>query len=256
MSNTKSADFISRQASFGNATNAANANLGRDYLLSVVIPVFNEERTLRSVVDRVRDTQLPIEIILVDDGSSDRSPEICRELANDPDIFLITHAENQGKGAALKNGFAAATGDIVVVQDADLEYDPRQFGQLVEPILNDTADVVYGSRYVSAADRKADGWHYYVNGLITAISNFFTRLKLTDVETCYKVFRRSLIQEIGPNLRERGFGIELEVTSRLARLGGVRFAELPITYNARSYAEGKKINWRDGVRALWCAVRY
>lgn len=232
------------------------ADSSMDYLLTVVIPIFNESPTLRSVVERVLETKLPIEIILVDDGSTDASPAICRELALQPGIVLITHDVNQGKGAALKSGFAVARGDIVVVQDADLEYDPQEFGHLVQPILDNTADVVYGSRYIHASDRRADGWHYRINGLITWLSNLFTRLKLTDVETCYKVFRRPLIQEIGPKLQERGFGIELELTSRLARHGGVRFAELPIGYQARSYAEGKKINWRDGVRALWCAVRY
>lgn len=226
------------------------------FLLSVVVPVYNEEKTLREIVTRIRDTGFPLEIILVDDGSSDGSTEIARSLAADRDVRLVEHVSNQGKGAALKTGFAEARGAVVLVQDADLEYDPGEYGSLLQPILDDEADVVYGSRYYHESDRNADGWHYWVNGFITSLSNWSTRLRLTDVETCYKVFRRELIQSIAPELRERGFAIELEMTSRLAKQKGVRFVEKPISYDARSYAEGKKITWRDGMWAVWCALRY
>lgn len=226
------------------------------FLLSVVVPVYNEEKTLREIVTRIRDTGFPLEIILVDDGSSDGSTKIARSLAADRDVRLVEHVSNQGKGAALKTGFAEARGDVVLVQDADLEYDPDEYGSLLQPIVDDQADVVYGSRYYHESDRNADGWHYRVNGFITNLSNWSTRLRLTDVETCYKVFRRELIQSIAPELRERGFAIELEMTSRLAKQKGVRFAEKPISYDARSYAEGKKITWRDGMWAVWCALRY
>ena len=226
------------------------------FLISVVIPVYNEELTLGRVVDRVRNTGFPIEIILVDDGSRDGSLEIARVLSEDKHVRLIEHACNRGKGAAIRTGFAEARGDVVLVQDADLEYDPVDYGSLLQPIVDDQADVVYGSRYYHEADRMADGWHYRVNGFITGLSNWSTKLQLTDVETCYKVFRRELIQQVAPQLRERGFAIELEMTSRLARIDGIRFTEKPIRYEARSYAEGKKITWRDGLWAVWCAMRY
>lgn len=231
-------------------------DLPSGFLLSVIVPVYNERFTLGTIVRRIRDTGFPVEIILVDDGSTDGSLEIARVLAADNDVQLIEHPSNRGKGAALRSGFAAAAGNVVLIQDADLEYDPIDYSGLLAPILNNQADVVYGSRYLFNDDRKADGWHYQVNGFITALSNWSTRLKLTDVETCYKVFRRELIQKIRPELQENGFAIELEMTSRLARIDGVRFVEKPIHYAGRTYTEGKKITWRDGLWAVWCALRY
>ena len=226
------------------------------YLLSVVIPVWNEASTLSAVVERLRATRLPLEIIVVDDGSTDATPEVLRKLAREVGLTVITHGSNRGKGAALKSGLSRARGDFVVVQDADLEYDPADLPALLQPVLEDRADVVYGSRYGTSEDRRADGWHFLVNGLITLCSNLRTGWRLSDVETCYKLCRRELIQPMVPQLRERGFGIELELTARLARVPGVRMVEVPISYRARSYAEGKKITWRDGFRALWCVWRY
>ncbi len=226
------------------------------WLLSVVVPVFNERRTLPAIVDRLFATGLPLEIILVDDGSCDGSAALCEQLAaTDARIQLCRHERNRGKGAAVTTGFARTKGDYVVVQDADLEYDPQDLHRLLEPLQNDSADVVYGSRYTTKQLRAADGWHYYANGVITRLSNFRTGLSLTDVETCYKVCRQSYLRRITPGLKEQGFGIELELTSRLAR-AGARIVERPIRYAARGYADGKKITWRDGLRALWCAVVY
>ncbi len=230
-------------------------NFPSGFLLSVVVPFYNEQGTLRDVVERIRATKIPVEIILVDDGSSDGSLEIASQLAWSDDVVLLTHPSNRGKGAALRTGFLASQGDIVIVQDADLEYDPQEFSRLLVPLLDDTADVVFGSRYLQDHDRRADGWHYRVNGFITWLSNLRTRLNLTDVETCYKVFRSSVVQQMAPQLQESGFGVEIEIASRLSKMK-VRIVELPITYRARSYAEGKKINWRDGLRAIWCAFRY
>lgn len=227
-----------------------------DFLLSVVIPVYNEERTLATIVQQVRDTQIPCEIILVNDGSSDGSAEILEELQSHPEIKVVTHKTNQGKGAALRSGFSHVGGSVVIVQDADLEYDPSEYMRLIQPILEGEADVVYGSRFSSPDHRIDHFWHQNGNRLITLISNLFTNLKLTDVETCYKVFRRELIQEIAPTLVEKGFGVELEITSKLARKKNVRFYERPISYRPRSYDEGKKISWRDAVRAIWCVMKY
>lgn len=230
--------------------------LPADFLLSVVIPVYNEATTVENVLARVRATKLPLEIILVDDGSTDGTRKVLEGLCEEPDLKLVFHEKNQGKGAALKTGFQEATGDIVVVQDADMEYDPQDFRILLQPILENTADVVYGSRF-SGADRAVSPlWHLAANKLITTLFNIFHGHRFTDVETCYKVFRRELIQDIAPVLREKRFGIELEVTARLLRKRDVRFHERPIRYSRRSYAEGKKIGWRDGLWALWCIVRY
>ncbi len=227
-----------------------------DWLLSVVVPVFNEKTTLPAVIDRLWATGLPLEIILVDDGSFDGSSELCRQLAaTDPRVRAFRHERNRGKGAALKTGFAESRGDVVVVQDADLEYDPRDLCRLMQPIQNDSADVVFGTRYATPLLRARDGWHYRANGAITWLSNLRTGLRLTDVETCYKLCRRSYLRRVTPLLNEQGFGIELELTARLAR-AGARIEERPISYAARGYADGKKISWRDGLRALWCAVIY
>jgi len=223
--------------------------------LSVVIPCYNEVDTLENIVDAVRNSSYqPKEIIVVDDGSTDGS----REKLNGPIVRkvdrIIFHDKNRGKGAALRSGFAAATGDLVVVQDADLEYNPNEYGRLVQPILDGKADVVFGSRFLGGEPHRVlYFWHSVGNGLLTLVSNMFTNLNLTDMETCYKVFRREVIQSI--RIEEDRFGFEPEITAKVAR-SGARIYEVGISYSGRTYAEGKKIGWKDGVRALYCIVRY
>lgn len=226
------------------------------FVLSIVIPCFNEAATITQVIQRVRDSKLPCEIIVVDDGSSDGTRDVLKNLPPQPDLRIVFHERNQGKGAALRTGFQHATGDVVTVQDADLEYDPRDFWFLLQPIVEDSADVVYGSRF-SGQDRHVGPlWHLAVNQLITKLFNLRHGYRFTDVETCYKLVRRSLIQEIAPHLQEKRFGIELELTARLLRIKDVRFYERPISYSRRTFAEGKKIGWRDGIAALWCILKY
>ncbi|MBL8754758.1 MAG: glycosyltransferase family 2 protein [Planctomycetes bacterium] len=221
------------------------------------MPVYNEQATLRAIVDAVRAVPIRKELVLVDDGSVDGSRAILAELAQHPDVRLILHDENRGKGAALRTGFAAARGDVVVVQDADLEYDPAEYPVLLEPILRGEADVVYGSRYlVDPADpeRGRDTFHHYFgNRVLTFFSNLFTGLNLTDMETCYKCFRREVLT--GITIESRRFTVEPEFTAKIARLP-VRIHEVPIRYRGRKFAEGKKIGWRDGVAALWAIVKY
>jgi glycosyltransferase involved in cell wall biosynthesis len=171
-------------------------------------------------------------------------------------LQIVFHDENRGKGAALQTGFMKARGDIVIIQDADMEYDPQDYRLLLQPILEGQADVVYGSRFSGPDQQFLPLWHYAANRLITFLFSIANGWRMTDVETCYKMFRRELIQEIAPQLKEQRFGVELEITARLLRLGGVRFSERPIRYDRRSYAEGKKIGWRDGLRALWCILKY
>ena len=226
------------------------------FLLSVVIPVFNEASTIEEVVSRVRATSLPLEIVLVDDGSTDGTREVLHRLDGAEDCRVILHDRNQGKGAALKSGLAAAKGDVIVIQDADMEYDPSDFRLLLQPILEDEADVVYGSRFIHNDRPVSPLWHQGANQLITFFATIASGYKFTDVETCYKMFRSSLIRDIVPSLREKRFGIEIELTFRLVKKRGVRFYERPIRYARRSYAEGKKIGWRDGIAALWCILRY
>ena len=230
-------------------------------ILSVVIPVYNEQSSLRELVGRVVGVPIRKEIILVDDGSQDDSASIaeniCRELTDSlNDIRLVQHQGNQGKGAAIKTGFQNATGDIVIVQDADLEYDPREFPALIRPIVENKADVVYGSRFMGDhPHRVLYFWHYLGNKFLTTLSNCFTNLNLSDMETCYKVFRHEVIQDIAPRLKQPRFGIEPEITARIARRK-YRIYEISISYSGRTYEEGKKIGWRDGVQAIWCIVRY
>lgn len=230
------------------------------FKLSVVMPVYNEMRTLPTVIERVRATGLPLELIIVDDGSRDGSREYLTALrddsANNADLVVLLHERNQGKGGAVRTGLLAASGDAVIIQDADLEYDPGDYRSLLQPIVEGEADVVYGSRFSHIDGPVHHYWHRWGNQLITRLSNWKSGWTLTDVETCYKLVRRELIQQIAPGLVERGFGIELELTFKLARLPGVRFYERPVSYVGRSWADGKKIGIKDGLWALWCILRH
>ncbi|MFH1809552.1 MAG: glycosyltransferase family 2 protein [Pseudomonadota bacterium] len=222
--------------------------------LSVVIPVFNEVETIELIVQHVLDTPWEKEILLIDDGSTDGTRAKLRELDAIDGVRVLLHEVNRGKGAALATGFAAATGDIVLVQDADLEYDPHDYGKLLQPILDGKADVVYGSRFIgSDSHRVLYFWHSIGNRALTVISNAFTDLNLTDMETCYKVFRREVLSSI--TVEEARFGFEPEITAKVAR-GRWRIFEVGISYNGRTYEQGKKIGWKDGVRALYCIVKY
>jgi glycosyltransferase involved in cell wall biosynthesis len=236
-------------------------HLPKGFKLSVVMPVYNEARTLAKVIERVRGTRLPLEIVIVDDGSRDGSRELLAELRDsrderNRDLKILFHDKNEGKGGAIKTGFGACTGDVVIIQDADLEYDPNDYRSLLQPIVEGEADVVYGSRFSHIDGPVHNYWHRWGNQLITRLSNWKSGKALTDVETCYKMVRRELVQQIAPNLQERGFGIELELTFKLARLPGVRFYERPVSYMGRSWSEGKKIGVKDGLWALWCILRY
>ncbi len=231
-----------------------------DLLLSVVIPVYNEEQTLREIVAAVRAVPIRKEIILVDDCSQDSSSDIMEQIRNEEDdencIKTVYHDRNRGKGAALKTGFEKATGDVILVQDADLEYDPAEYPRLLRPIVEGKADVVYGSRFLGdQPHRVLYYWHYLGNRFLTTLSNAFTNLNLTDMETCYKVFRKEVLEDITPRLKQCRFGFEPEVTARVARRR-FRVYEMSVSYSGRTYEQGKKIGWRDGFQALWCIVRY
>jgi glycosyltransferase involved in cell wall biosynthesis len=224
------------------------------FKLSVVIPVYNEERWIREVLRRVLATEIPMEILIIDDCSKDGTRDILKTLT-DPVYKIIYQEKNQGKGAALRRGFKEATGDVVLVQDADLEYDPAEYHRLLQPILEDKADVVFGSRFIGEKHRVLYYWHSVANGWLTMLSNWFTNLNLTDMETCYKVFRRDIIQ--GLTLRSDRFGFEPEVTAKIARRRpAVRVYEVPISYAGRTYEEGKKIRLKDAFNALYCILRY
>jgi len=222
-------------------------------VLSVLVPVFNERNTIEPLLRKVKASPLALEVIVVDDGSTDGTREILPELVMSGLIdVLLLQPENRGKGAALRTGLAKATGDLVVVQDADLEYDPAEYPDLIAPILRGQADAVYGSRFLGGPHRVLYFWHSVGNKVLTLLSNVFTDLNLTDMETCYKVVRRELLQSLP--LRSNRFGFEPEVTARLAQTGA-RIYEIPISYHGRSYAEGKKIGWKDGVSAIWTILR-
>jgi glycosyltransferase involved in cell wall biosynthesis len=222
--------------------------------LSVVIPVYNERRTVREIVKRVESVPIQKEIVLVDDCSTDGTRDILGQLTSRDELKIVYHDVNRGKGAALRTGFQNVTGDVVVVQDADLEYDPREYDKLLQPIANGQADVVYGSRFAGGeCHRVLYFWHSVGNKFLTLMSNAFTNLNLTDMETCYKMFRREVIQAI--DVEENRFGFEPEVTGKVAALG-CRVYEVGISYGGRTYAEGKKIGWKDGVRAIWCIIKY
>ena len=228
-------------------------------LLSIVIPAYNELATAEKLLRRVAEAELPPgmerEIVVVDDGSTDGTRDLLRRLeqAADPPFRYFEHEKNQGKGAALRTGFAQTRGDVVLVQDADLEYDPTDYMVLLQPIVDDLADVVYGSRFLGGPHRVLFFWHYLGNRALTTLSNMFTDLNLSDMETCYKVFRGDLLRSM--KLRSNRFGIEPEMTARISKLE-VRIYEVPISYHGRTYAEGKKIGWKDGVSAIWAILRY
>ncbi len=232
---------------------AATTQDGSDNMqISVVIPVYNEVSTIREIVVRVQAVDLEKEIIIVDDGSTDGTREQLQEIAlSQENIKVFYHDRNQGKGAALRTGFEAATGDIVIIQDADLEYDPREYPVLLEPILDGRADVVYGSRFLGGPHRVLFFWHYLGNKFLTLLSNAVTNLNLTDMETCYKVFKREVLA--GMNLKSNRFGFEPEFTVKIAKKD-CRIYEVPISYSGRTYAEGKKIGWKDGVKAIFAII--
>ncbi len=222
--------------------------------LSIVIPVYNELNTLEEIIRRVEAVDLFKEIIAVDDCSTDGSVEILEQMQQQGRLVLCKHESNQGKGAALKTGFTRATGELVVVQDADLEYDPTDYHRLMQPIVRGDADVVIGSRFIGGeSHRVLYFWHSVGNAIITTASNMFTNLNLTDIECCYKIFRREVIQSI--DIEEKRFGFEPEIVAKVARKG-CRIYEVGVSYSGRTYKEGKKINWKDGVRAMYCIVRY
>ena len=230
--------------------------------LTIIIPAFNEEASVETLLSRVMAAPLPVgvqkEIIVVDDSSADRTGQCVQTFMDThpgSEIRYVRHKTNQGKGAALHTGIGLATGNWLLVQDADLEYDPNEYEQLLKPLLDNRADAVYGSRFVgNGAHRVLYFWHSVGNRLLTLLSNVFTDLNLTDMETCYKVFRTDIIQQL--SLKEKRFGFEPEVTAKLARIPGIRIYEVGISYYGRTYAEGKKIGWRDGFRAIYVIVRY
>lgn len=230
-------------------------DLPEGFRLSVLVPVYNECGTVAEVLKRLRQTGLPLQIILIDDGSNDGSSEVLQSLVGDADVTLIQHPHNRGKGAAIRSGIDAASGDVIVIQDADSEYDPGDLRGLLQPLIEGSADVVYGTRYGHCDRQVSPWWHQAVNSLITLLASVAIGPRLSDVETCYKMAKATHFKEIVPFLKEDRFGIEIELTARWARLN-LRFTERPIRYQHRWYDEGKKITWKDGVAALYCIAKY
>ena len=221
--------------------------------LSIVIPVYNERDTLRALISRVEAVDYEKEIILIDDYSTDGTRDVLKDYEGRENFQVLYHDHNKGKGAALQTGFSKTRGEIIIIQDADLEYNPTDYGILLEPILDGRADVVFGSRFLGGPHRVLFFWHYLGNKFLTTLSNMLTNLNLTDMEVCYKVFRKSILDQI--TIEEDRFGFEPEITAKVARLG-CRIYEVGISYSGRTYEEGKKIGWRDGVRAFWCILKY
>lgn len=220
--------------------------------LSIVIPVYNEKNTIDEIIRRVQSVEFEKEIIIVDDCSNDGTRDIINKISGN-NIKKLFHEKNKGKGAALRTGFQHVSGDIVIIQDADLEYNPKEYSNLIEPILDGRADAVYGSRFLGGPHRVLFFWHYVGNKILTTLSNMLTNLTLTDMETCYKVFKANVIKNI--NIRSNRFGFEPEITAKLAKRKCVIY-ELPVSYSGRDYTEGKKVGWKDGIVALYCILRY
>ena len=227
-----------------------------DFLLSVVIPAYNEGKTIDRIIKRVQESPIRKELIIVNDGSTDNTRHVLEAYRGQENIRIFNLEQNQGKGAALQKGFLEARGNAVIVQDADLEYDPEEYLKLLQPIIEGEADVVYGSRLSGKKQRVLYFWHYVGNKFLTLLSNVFTNLNLTDMETGYKVFKREVIQVIAPTLQEKRFGIEPEITAKISKLPDIRIYEMPISYAGRTYKKGKKIGWKDGFRAIYSIVKY
>jgi len=228
--------------------------------ISIVIPVFNEKNTIEEILRRVelvKLNQIEKEIIIIDDCSTDGTASLLKNIGKKKKLTIIFQNQNQGKGAALKRGFLESTGDVVIIQDADLEYDPQDYRSLLQPFIDNHADVVYGSRFLSNQPRRIlYFWHHIANNLLTFLSNMFTNLNLTDMETCYKVFNGDLIRNVAPDLKSKRFGFEPEITAKISRIKGVRIYEVGISYWGRTYEEGKKIDWKDALKAIYEIIKY